>query len=271
MSGRATERMATPIGSPRVPSTVSSSLVMPAARDDVEPDDSAHAARCASHASLARSANASLLASPAEDDQSALLHVPLLPCTASATPGTMNADTRALPALLAFSASAASASHHSSLPTDSFPCPLSLRGDPEGALFGSGPDVVASLDAAVASMATMPVFHPHIPSAYGVARSLLMSFQSMKIVQRNRGMGAMSFEQMVFKEEDLQDPQPEEWPDMIAQSPLQVIQSMRLAITNNTVARVTREDIKLPPASSWKGECQRFANQALIRYRALWV
>ena len=197
MSGRATERMATPIGSPRVPSTVSSSLVMPAARDDVEPDDSAHAARCASHASLARSANASLLASPAEDDQSALLHVPLLPCTASATPGTMNADTRALPALLAFSASAASASHHSSLPTDSFPCPLSLRGDPEGALFGSGPDVVASLDAAVASMATMPVFHPHIPSAYGVARSLL-SFQSMQIVQRNRGMGAMSFEQMVF-------------------------------------------------------------------------
>ena len=84
--------MATPIGSPRVPSTVGSSLVTRAARDDVEPDDSAHAAPCASHASLARSANASLLASPAEDDQSAPMHVPLLPCTAFATPGTMNAS-----------------------------------------------------------------------------------------------------------------------------------------------------------------------------------
>ena len=34
----------TPIGSPRVPSTVGSSLVTPVARD-AEPDDSAHAAR----------------------------------------------------------------------------------------------------------------------------------------------------------------------------------------------------------------------------------
>ncbi|CAE7612647.1 unnamed protein product [Symbiodinium sp. CCMP2592] len=37
--GRATERLATPIGSPRVPSTVGSSLVTPVARDAVEPDD----------------------------------------------------------------------------------------------------------------------------------------------------------------------------------------------------------------------------------------
>ena len=140
--------MATPIGSPRVPSTVGSSLVTPVARDAVEPDESAHAARCASHASLARSPDASLLASPAEDNQSAPLHVPLLPCTAFATPGTINAsmpaaDARALPALPAFSASAASAAHPSaSFPTDFSSCPLSLRGDPEGAraLFGSGPD-----------------------------------------------------------------------------------------------------------------------------------
>ena len=140
--------MATPIGSPRVPSTVGSSLVTPVARDAVEPDESAHAARCASHASLARSPDASLLASPAEDNQSAPLHVPLLPCTAVATPGTINAsmpgaDARALPALPAFSASAASAAHPSaSFPTDFSSCPLSLRGDPEGAraLFGSGPD-----------------------------------------------------------------------------------------------------------------------------------
>ena len=124
--------MATPIGSPRVPSTVGSSLVTPVARDAVEPDESAHAARCASHASLARSANATLLASPAEDDQSAPLHVPLLPCPAFATPGTMNAsmpaaDARALPALPAFSASAASAAHpFASLPTDFPPalCPF---------------------------------------------------------------------------------------------------------------------------------------------------
>ena len=122
--------MATPIGSPRVPSTVASSRVTPVARDVVEPDDSAHAARCASHASLARSANATLLASPAEDDQSAPLHVPLLPCTASATLSTINAslpaaDARALPA---FSASAASATHpFASFPTDLSSCPLSLR------------------------------------------------------------------------------------------------------------------------------------------------
>ena len=140
--------MATPIGSPRVPSTVGSSLMTPVERDAVEPDESAHAARCASHASLARSADATLLVSPVEDDQSAPLHVPPLLCTAFATPGTMNAsmpaaDARALPALSAFSASAASAAQpFASLPTDFSSCPLSLRGDPEGAraLFGSGPD-----------------------------------------------------------------------------------------------------------------------------------
>ena len=132
--GRATERMATPIGSPRVPSTAGSSLVTPVARDVVEPDDSAHAARCASHASLACSANASLLAPPAEDNQSARLPVPLLPCTAHATPGTLNAsmpavDARALPALPAFSASAAPAARPFAPSVPSWgpggrPCPL---------------------------------------------------------------------------------------------------------------------------------------------------
>ena len=33
---------------------------------------------------------------------------------------------------------------------------------------------------------------------------------------------------------------------MIAQTPGQVIQAMRLALTNNTVARLSREDLKLP-------------------------
>ena len=121
--------MATPIGSPRVPSTVGSSLVTPAARDDVEPDDGAHAPRCASHASLARSANASLRA-------------------------------RALPALPFFSASAAFASHPSSLLTDSLSCPLSLRRDPQGAraLSDRGPPISDPAS-----------FRPPCPDSYGPA------------------------------------------------------------------------------------------------------
>ncbi|CAE7197880.1 GABBR2 [Symbiodinium sp. CCMP2592] len=168
--------MATPIGSPRVPSTVGSSLVTPVARDVVEPDDSAHASRCtapASHASLARSA--SLLASlPAEDDQRAQHHAPPLPCSAAAafaTPGTMHAGmlpasatARALPLLPAFSASAApAASAPTLLPTDLSSCPLSLRGDPEGAraLFGSGPDDRGPPISDPAS------FRPPRPDSYG--------------------------------------------------------------------------------------------------------
>ena len=110
--------------------------------------------------------------------------------------------------------------------------------------------IVSSLDAAVAAMSTLPVFHPHVPSAYGTARSLLMLFQSLQITLRNRGLGAMSFDQMMFNDEDLATPQPEEWPDMIAQSPGQVIQAMRLALTNNTVARLSREDLRLPAGFS---------------------
>ena len=114
-------------------------------------------------------ANAVLLASPAEDDQSAPLHVPLLPCTAFATPGTTNAsmpaaDARALPALPAFSASAASAAHpFASLPTDLSSCPLSLRGDPESARtpFGSGPDDRGFPISDPAS------FRPAHPTSYG--------------------------------------------------------------------------------------------------------
>ncbi|CAE7248026.1 GABBR2 [Symbiodinium sp. CCMP2592] len=141
--------MATPIGSPRVPSTVGSSLVTPVARDVVEPDDSAH------------------------DDQRAQHHAPLLPCSAAAfaTPGTMHAGmlpapatARALPLLPAFSASAApAASAPALLPTDSLSCPLSLRGDPEGAraLFGSGPDGRGPPISDPAS------FRPPRPDSYG--------------------------------------------------------------------------------------------------------
>ncbi|CAE7620794.1 JNK, partial [Symbiodinium sp. CCMP2592] len=142
--------MATPIGSPRVPSTVGSSLVTPVARDVVEPDDSAH------------------------DDQRAQHHAPPLPCSAAAafaTPGTMpagmlpaSATARALPLLPAFSASAApAASAPTLLPTDLSACPLSLRGDPEGAraLYGSGPDGRGPPISDPAS------FRPPRPDSYG--------------------------------------------------------------------------------------------------------
>ena len=79
--------------------------------------------------------------------------------------------------------------------------------------------IVSSLDATVAAMSTLPVFHPHVPSAYGTARSLLMLFQSLQITLRNRGLGAMSFDQMMFNDENLATPQPEEWPDMICSVP----------------------------------------------------
>ena len=52
-------------------------------------------------------------------------------------------------------------------------------------------------------------------------------------------MGALSFEQMVFKEAD-----------MIAQTPGQVIQSLRLALANNAAARLVPEDQKLPSGLS---------------------
>ncbi|CAE7221723.1 GABBR2 [Symbiodinium sp. CCMP2592] len=132
--------MATPIGSPRVPSTVGSSLVTPVARDD---------------------------------DQRAQHHAPLLPCSAAAfaTPGTMHAGmlpasatARALPLLPAFSVSAApAASAPALLPTDPSSCPLSLRGDPEGAraLFGSGPDGRGPPISDPAS------FRPPRPDSYG--------------------------------------------------------------------------------------------------------
>ena len=74
----------TPIGSPRVPSTVGSLLVTPVARDAAEPDDSAHAARLATPAMPASFAAATLPhGTPAEVDQSALpLQVPPMPCAA---------------------------------------------------------------------------------------------------------------------------------------------------------------------------------------------
>ncbi|CAE7233872.1 unnamed protein product [Symbiodinium sp. CCMP2592] len=106
--------------------------------------------------------------------------------------------------------------------------------------------IISNLDAVVASMSTLPVFHPHIPSTYGMARSLLNTYQSLQIAIRHRGMGAMSFEQMVFK------------PELIAPTPGKVIQSMRVALVNNTAARLTREDLKLPPGFAMQRRVTEF-------------
>ncbi|CAE7774112.1 GABBR2 [Symbiodinium sp. CCMP2592] len=75
-----------------------------------------------------------------------------------------SATARALPLLPAFSASAApAASAPTPLPTDLSACPLSLRGDPEGAraLFGSGPDGRGPPISDPAS------FRPPRPDSYG--------------------------------------------------------------------------------------------------------
>ncbi|CAE7380708.1 unnamed protein product, partial [Symbiodinium sp. CCMP2592] len=118
--------------------------------------------------------------------------------------------------------------------------------------------IISNLDAVVPSMSTLPVFHPHIPSTYGMARSLLNTYQSLQSAIRHRGMGAMSFEQMVFKPEDLEVPTPDDWPDLIAPTPGKVIQSMRVALVNNTAARLTREDLKLPPGFAMQRRVTEF-------------
>ncbi|CAE7488465.1 unnamed protein product [Symbiodinium sp. CCMP2592] len=83
------------------------------------------------------------------------MHAGTLPASATA---------RALPLLPAFSASAApAASAPALLPTDLSSCPLTLRGDPEGAraLFGSGPDDRGPPTSDPAS------FRPPRPDSYG--------------------------------------------------------------------------------------------------------
>ena len=111
-----------------------------------------------------------LLASPAEDDQSAPLHVPLLPCTAFATPGTINAsmpaaDARALPALPAFSASAASAA----LPLPPFrPAFLPALCFFAGTQRAPGPSLVPGQTTVVLRFLTH-VFQTAHPTSYGPA------------------------------------------------------------------------------------------------------
>ncbi|CAE6963895.1 GABBR2 [Symbiodinium sp. CCMP2592] len=110
--------------------------------------------------------------------------------------------------------------------------------------------IISNLDAVVASMSILPVFHPHIPSTYGMARSLLNTYQSLQIAIRHRGMGAMSFEQMVFKPEDLEVPTPDDWPDLIVDE--RRPQAARLSQFRRSVAGEGAADNDLPstePAS----------------------
>ena len=123
--------------------------MVPVARNDAEPDDSAPAACLASPAMPAcRAAARPSHTTPVEVDQSASLpQAPPLPGTAAITSNVHDAQppataaARALPAQPCFSASAASASRFAPFMTGIYSsCPLSLRGDPESAraMFGSG-------------------------------------------------------------------------------------------------------------------------------------
>ena len=102
-----------------------------------------------------------------------------------------------------------------------------------------------------------------------------MTFQSLQTTLRNRGLGAMSFDQMAFNEEDITTPQSEEWPDMIAQTPRQVIQAMRLALTNNTMARLAREDLRLPAGFTMERRVPQVRKPDVhpmrTRFKASWV
>ncbi|CAE6936887.1 GIP [Symbiodinium sp. CCMP2592] len=57
---------------------------------------------------------------------------------------------------------------------------------------------------------------------------------------------------------DLEVPTPHDWPDLIAPTPGKVIQSMRVALVNNTAARLTREDLKLPPGFAMQRRVTEF-------------
>ncbi|CAE7854929.1 unnamed protein product, partial [Symbiodinium necroappetens] len=117
------------------------------------------------------------------------------------------------------------------------------RGEIESSLGAT----ISGLDASIAALSGIPVIHPHIPAAYGIARSLTCFFQSLQTVTRHRGMGALPFNHIVFQDADLAPPTYEEWPDMIAQTPRAVIQSMRLALVSNGAMRAgVRDDQALP-------------------------
>ena len=106
------------------------------------------------------------------------------------------------------------------------------RGELEAAIGA----VISGLDGAMAQVAHMPVVHPHIPSTYGILRSMLNFYQSLQTTLRYRAVGAYPFNQLALTEDDLRMPTESEqhhWPDALAQTPIAVIQSLRTHLFAN--------------------------------------
>ena len=138
--------MATPIGSPRVPSTVGSSLVTPVARDVVEPDESA-----TQPAAPRTLRSVALLTLRCLLRLLRICHAPLSQRLARLTPACLLPILVLCPRCLLF------------LRPLLLLRTLLLRGDPEGAraLFGSGPDD------RVPPITDPASFRPARPTSYG--------------------------------------------------------------------------------------------------------
>ena len=74
--------------------------------------------------------------------------------------------------------------------------------------------VISGLDGAMAQVAHMPVVHPHIPSTYGILRSMLNFYQSLQVTLRYRAVGAYPFNQLALTEDDLRMPEDESEPSI---------------------------------------------------------
>ena len=122
--------------------------------------------------------------------------------------------------------------------------------------------VISGLDGAMAQVAHMPVVHPHIPSTYGILRSMLNFYQSLQVTLRYRAVGAYPFNQLALTEDDLRMPEGRErteyWPDAIAQTPLAVIQSLRTHLFANLSVGNLRPDQHLPPGFEYQPRVRTF-------------
>ena len=122
--------------------------------------------------------------------------------------------------------------------------------------------VISGLDGAMAQVAHMPVVHPHIPSTYGILRSMLNFYQSLQTTLRYRAVGAYPFNQLALTEHDLRMPtereRPHQWPDALAQTPIAVIQSLRTHLFANLSVGNLRPDQHLPPGFEYQPRVRTF-------------
>ena len=132
------------------------------------------------------------------------------------------------------------------------------RGELEAAIGA----VISGLDGAMAQVAHMPVVHPHIPSTYGILRSMLNFYQSLQTTLRYRAVGAYLFNQLALSEDDLRMPtdreQAQNWPDALAQTPIAVIQSLRTHLFANLSVSKLRPDQVLPPGFEYQPRVRTF-------------